>query len=198
MKVQNPTKLDIFFKGGGIIKFPVQNLKQIDVEPIDEQGGGGDSDSTTIEETINSYIDFAYDGGFIIDYDDNSVKENPHVYADKYMCLYYDPIKFTFIRADLIENLNTLIASVDRYMQYIFKCYCVYEDVPFGIDLNNYNPVVQDGYKEYNVKLENDVPGMYLGGTFFEIIHGIAGHNYVITEFDINNKKYYNIVDNTL
>ena len=44
MKVQNPTKLDIFFKGGGIIKFPVQNLKQIDVEPIDEQGGGSSAE----------------------------------------------------------------------------------------------------------------------------------------------------------
>ena len=39
---------------------------------------------------------------------------------------------------------------------------------------------------------------MYLGGTFFEIIYGVAGHNYQITEFTINNKKYYNIVDNTL
>ena len=60
MKVQNPTKLDIFFKGGGIIKFPVQNLKQIDVEPIDEQGGGSSVDLTTLEyDDIKSYyIDF--------------------------------------------------------------------------------------------------------------------------------------------
>lgn len=196
MKIQNPTKLDIFFKGGGIIKFPVQNLKQIDVEPIDDDGGG--SDSKTIEETINSYIDFAYDGGFIIDYNDNSVIENPHVYADKYMCLYYDPIKFTYSKFDLIEDLNTFIASVDRTMQYIFKCYCVYEDVPFGLDLNNYTPVVENDYIIYNIDLENDAPDIYLGGTFFEIVHGVAGHKYQITEFTINNKKYYNIVDNTL
>ena len=44
MKIQNPTKLDIFFKGGGLIKFPVQNLKQIDIEPIDDEGGGGDDE----------------------------------------------------------------------------------------------------------------------------------------------------------
>ena len=60
MKVQNPTKLDIFFKGGGIIKFPVQNLKQIDVEPIDEQGGDGSSSSIVNLLGIESPIGFIY------------------------------------------------------------------------------------------------------------------------------------------
>lgn len=62
MKIQNPTKLDIFFKGGGTIKFPVQNLKQVDIEPIDEQGGEDSQsvDLTTLEyDDIKSYyIDF--------------------------------------------------------------------------------------------------------------------------------------------
>lgn len=55
MKVQNLTKLDIFFKGGGIIKFPVQNLKQIDVEPIDEQGGGGQEEIDVVKQYIDNF-----------------------------------------------------------------------------------------------------------------------------------------------
>lgn len=64
MKVQNPTKLDIFFKGGGIIKFPVQNLKQIDIEPIDGDGGGSDEESPaelTNFDVVKNYVNLLYD-----------------------------------------------------------------------------------------------------------------------------------------
>lgn len=54
MKIENPTKLDIFFQGGGIIKFPVKNLKKVDVEPIDGDGGG---DSQSVDLTTLDYSD---------------------------------------------------------------------------------------------------------------------------------------------
>lgn len=64
MKIQNPTKLDILFKGGGIIKFPVQNLKQIDIEPIDGDGGGSDEESPaelTKIDVVKNYVNLLYD-----------------------------------------------------------------------------------------------------------------------------------------
>lgn len=64
MKIQNPTKLDIFFKGGGIIKFPVQNLKQIDIEPINGDGGGSDEESPaelTKLDILKNYVNLLYD-----------------------------------------------------------------------------------------------------------------------------------------
>ena len=64
MKIQNPTKLDILFKGGGIIKFPVQNLKQIDIEPIDGDGGGNDEESPaelTKLDVLKNYVNLLYE-----------------------------------------------------------------------------------------------------------------------------------------
>lgn len=48
MKVQNPTKLDIFFKGGGIIKFPTKHLRHVDIEPVDNSDDGDNENVTLI------------------------------------------------------------------------------------------------------------------------------------------------------
>lgn len=48
MKIQNPTKLDIFFKGGGIINFPTKHLKHVDIEPVDSSSDGDNENLTLI------------------------------------------------------------------------------------------------------------------------------------------------------
>lgn len=48
MKIQNPTKLDIFFKGGGIINFPTKHLKHVDIEPVDSSNDGDNENVTLI------------------------------------------------------------------------------------------------------------------------------------------------------
>lgn len=64
MKIQNPTKLDILFKGGGIIKFPFKHLKEVDIDgDSDEQSGGegGGSAELTKLDTIKNYVNILYD-----------------------------------------------------------------------------------------------------------------------------------------
>lgn len=48
MKIQNPTKLDIFFKGGGIINFPTKHLRHVDIEPVDNSDDGDNENVTLI------------------------------------------------------------------------------------------------------------------------------------------------------
>ncbi len=139
MKVQNPTKLDIFFKGGGIIKFPVQNLKQIDIEPIDGDGGssdGGDGEDNSEEAflfqaltIINGTEGFYFDENIsrtyvfpISDWDD-SWGEGSTLLGDKetsdYVISGYnaddDIGYYIFVTADELNTLEELYYPYKNY-----------------------------------------------------------------------------------
>lgn len=53
MKIENPTKLDILFKGGGLINFPTKHLKYVDIEPIDNSD---DEDNENV--TLMTYDEY--------------------------------------------------------------------------------------------------------------------------------------------
>lgn len=89
MKIQNPTKLDIFFQGGGIIKFPVKNLKQIDIEPIDGDGGGSDEEPAELTklDVIKNYVNLLYDN-YNIEFD---IVEETYSYEEPVMNENFEP-----------------------------------------------------------------------------------------------------------
>lgn len=72
MKIENPTKLDIFFKGGGIIKFPVQNLKKVDVEPIEGSDEEIETNSNDYFPSKTKYIGFVFERDITFDFDDEN------------------------------------------------------------------------------------------------------------------------------
>lgn len=45
MKITNLTKLIIRFLGGGKIDFPTSNLREVEIEPFDSEGSGGNENS---------------------------------------------------------------------------------------------------------------------------------------------------------
>lgn len=66
MKFTNLTKLIIRFLGGGKIDFPTSNLREVEIEPFDSEGSGGNENSgefdldafkQDIVDNINKFVD---------------------------------------------------------------------------------------------------------------------------------------------
>lgn len=74
MKITNLTKLIIRFLGGGKIDFPTSNLREVEIEPFDGEGGSEESGNNDelISNTKKMFANFV----------NNHLKEDPPLYTE--------------------------------------------------------------------------------------------------------------------
>lgn len=108
MKITNLTKLIIRFLGGGKIDFPTSNLREVEIEPFDNEGSSeesGNNDELILKtkQLIADYGSKTFNGGAHKYVADNVELPDFYIYFDRDNKILYDcSIEMSYIDPQLI------------------------------------------------------------------------------------------------
>lgn len=112
MKITNLTKLIIRFLGGGKIDFPTSNLREVEIEPFDSEGSGGNEnaggfDLDTFKQNIVDTFNKAVGGSITTD---NIIMPDAFIIDKNFN--FNEPRPFDLVDADLTQFLASYCLGI--------------------------------------------------------------------------------------